>query len=194
MNNIITEIYECLRDGVSYRFMGVDYDVSDRSERIVLLEYVLTTYDISDAQAFTLSDLLLYEELTDKHPDKMTREEYPFMSEYQLARRRAGVHRRKAARGEPPVNSEVGLENAEYIGTDGIDYRYPTRRKRTLREDIWVDEHSRSRNKEVRQKYEAFVSGKTPGVFSINIETGVRTIYNEDSYNRYYNFTDIKGV
>lgn len=34
-----------------------------------------------------LADYILYDELTDTHPDKMTREEYPIMSEWQRARR-----------------------------------------------------------------------------------------------------------
>lgn len=37
-----------------------------------------------------LADFLLYEELHDTHPDKMTLAEYPIMSNHQLARRHSG--------------------------------------------------------------------------------------------------------
>ena len=59
-----------------------------------------------------LASLILYEELTDPHPDKMTREEYPIMSDSQREER---------------LGDEVSDIWAESVGTDGRDYKLPTR-------------------------------------------------------------------
>ena len=55
-----------------------------------------------------LADLLLYEELSNTHPDKMAREEYPIMSEHQLSRRHSG---------------EVSMKVAEEYGSDRRNYK-----------------------------------------------------------------------
>jgi hypothetical protein len=85
------------------------------------------------------------EELTDKHPDKITREEYPFMSDWQLDLRR---------------DNECGLKITEDTGTDGINYRTPTRRKRTSSENESVDKFAKIRNEERRKQYR---KDTTPG-------------------------------
>ncbi|EJQ06651.1 hypothetical protein ABHP49_004765 [Bacillus cereus] len=88
-----------------------------------------------------LADLLLYEELHDTHPDKMTREEYPIMSEHQLSRRHSG---------------EVSMKVAEEYGVDRRNYKPPVRRKRTRREMWQIDREAKSRNEERRKAYREF--------------------------------------
>lgn len=88
-----------------------------------------------------LADLILYEELHDTHPDKMTREEYPIMSEHQLSRRHSG---------------EVSMKVAEEYGVDRRNYKPPVRRKRTRKETWQIDRDAKSRNEERRKVYREF--------------------------------------
>ncbi|PRT35340.1 hypothetical protein [Bacillus wiedmannii] len=88
-----------------------------------------------------LADLLMHEELSDSRPDKITLEEYPILSEYQLDRRRA---------------NEVPLIAAEEYGTDGRNYKPPLRRKRTRKETWKIDRDAKSKNMERRKKYREF--------------------------------------
>lgn len=99
-----------------------------------------------------LTNLALYEELTDTTSNKATSTEYPFLSDIQLARRREGAHeaKGKTQKGEAPY---VAAAN---IGMDGRDYSVPKRRKRSIYEDTLRDATVHSRNKERRQKYEEF--------------------------------------
>lgn len=59
-----------------------------------------------------LATLILRDELTDKHPDKMTREEYPLLSDSQREER---------------IGDEVSFKWAEDVATCGRDYKLPTR-------------------------------------------------------------------
>ncbi|WP_242264899.1 hypothetical protein [Bacillus cereus group sp. BfR-BA-01422] len=88
-----------------------------------------------------LADLLLYEELHDTHPDKMTKVEYPIMSDHQLSRRHSG---------------EVSMKVAEEYGVDRRNYKPPVRRKRTRRETWKIDREAKSRNEERRRVYREF--------------------------------------
>jgi hypothetical protein len=89
-----------------------------------------------------LADLYLYEELTDTDADKITNNEFPFMSERQLARR---------------VQRSAPMTAAAYVGTDGRDYRYPIRRKRSTYELLWLDANRKAHNKERRDQYNKFI-------------------------------------
>ncbi|WP_025846526.1 hypothetical protein [Brevibacillus agri] len=115
-----------------------------RPERRALIEaltdeYVASTGERPDvAELDRLADALLYEELTDRHPDKVTREEYPIMSETQLARRQ---------------NASAPLHAAHYEATDGRNYRVPTRRRRSDYENMFVDRIAKVRNKERKRQY-----------------------------------------
>ncbi|WP_298833757.1 hypothetical protein [uncultured Planococcus sp.] len=62
-----------------------------------------------------LASLILFDDITDPHPDKMTREEYPIMSESQRDERLA---------------DEVSDVWADAVATDGRDYSLPTRENR----------------------------------------------------------------
>ncbi|WP_425594289.1 hypothetical protein [Bacillus cereus] len=98
-----------------------------------------------------LADLLLYEELHDTHPDKMTREEYPIMSEHQLSRRHSG---------------EVSMKVAEEYGSDCRNYKPPVRRKRTRKETWQIDREAKSRNEERRKAYREFTRVQAVRVYN----------------------------
>lgn len=157
-------------------------------------EYFSRTGEMPDAKALQrLEDLCIYEELTDSRPDKMALEEYPIMSDYQLARRQHGMHRKKAKEDDIPVRMEVPFSWAANYGADGKNYSYPYRRERDDYENEWVNEVSRSRNEERCDKYNAFVKGKlveyaegkfrreySKGAFTVDVATGVKVIHKED--------------
>ncbi|MCY7954767.1 hypothetical protein MOB72_08380 [Bacillus licheniformis] len=109
-----------------------------------------------------MANLIIYEELTNPHPDKMTREEYPIMSETQREER---------------IKSEASEKLAEEYGADGRNYKVPTRRKRSSYEEKFVDRAARARNKERRSRYNDFVKGRSPGQFTVNIKTGEKIIH-----------------
>jgi hypothetical protein len=169
-----------------------------RELRLVKIEqltedYFAKTGEMPDARALQrLEDLCIYEELTDSHPDKMTLEEYPIMSDYQLARRQHGMHRKKAKEDDMPVRMEVPFSWAANYGADGKNYSYPYRRERDDYENEWVNEVSKSRNEERNDKYNAFVKGKlveydgkfrreySKGSFTVDVVTGVKVIHEEN--------------
>lgn len=175
-----------LRDAVKYNtpflYNGHTYDVSDRVARNIAVNELLTTLSYNEHQLDALTTLLLYEEITNTHPDKTTNTEYPFMSETQLARRFAGVHRKKDFKGL----RETSMMSAENIGTDGVDYSYPVRKIREEKEYAFMNETMRSRNKVRRDNYNAFIKGNGDGVFTVNIETGVKTRHTADNFGAVY--------
>lgn len=125
----------------------IDKNIEDRTERIraidaLIDEYVYAIGSAPDpVQLERLSNYILREELTDKNPHKVRHMEYPIFTETQLKRRR---------------NTEAPEHAAYYIGNDGRDYRYPQRRKRSIKEMIFIDRKAKSRNKERRRKYREF--------------------------------------
>jgi hypothetical protein len=83
-------------------------------------EYVCATGERPDSgELERLSNAILYEELSDKRRNKMSIEEYPFMSDQQLERRKYGSHTRKHS----SRKHEVPLSVAAFVGIDGVDYR-----------------------------------------------------------------------
>ncbi|MFD1267588.1 hypothetical protein ACFQ3Y_09160 [Paenibacillus motobuensis] len=85
-----------------------------------------------------LTDALLYEELTDERPDKMTLEEYPIMSEHQEERRR---------------DNEYADVLAESYDASGKNRAEPVRRVRTAREQRFVEKLARKKNRERKARY-----------------------------------------
>jgi len=146
----------------------IDKNIEDRTERIRAIDALIDEYvdAIGSApdpkQLERLADYILREELTDSSKDKVSREEYPILSEWQLARRTSGKHQRK----EDAV-IEVSLSAAKYIATDGRDYRYPKRRKRTVQEMLFIDENAKIRNKERRRKYKEFTKPSKVKVYNL---------------------------
>ena len=120
-----------------------------RDERIRLIgEYIEDYYremgDVPDAAVLeALADVILHEELSDTDPDKVTNNEYPFFSEWQL------IHR-----GKRQVKDSSATK---YAATDGKFY-FKGRRPRpvSLPNDAnVVDEATerRKKNKERRKRY-----------------------------------------
>lgn len=79
----------------------------------------------NDALMKRITDVVLDEELSDKRPDKVTLEAYPILSDRQLGRRMTGSERHRNKSGA--IVTEVPLEHAMNVGTDGIDYTLPIR-------------------------------------------------------------------
>jgi hypothetical protein len=82
-----------------------------------------------------LSTLCLYEEITNPHPDKMTREEYPILSDTQQEERHG---------------DEVSFAAVGDYGTDGKSYRQPKRKT------FGIDVDKKSRNDERHRTYKEF--------------------------------------
>jgi hypothetical protein len=129
-----------------------------RELRLVKIEaltegYFAKTGEIPDEITLErLSDLCLYEELSDPDEHKVARNEYPILSETQIARRQEGKHQRK--NDNPKIEVPLGI--AENYGTDGKVHDYPTRRVRSERENRFVDKEARIRNKERKNRYAEF--------------------------------------
>ncbi|MEH6941659.1 hypothetical protein [Bacillus sp. JJ722] len=160
----------------SAKFKGTLADRGRRNQVVfgLIADYILANDRMPDVNQITrLNDILLCEEITDNHPDKMSREEYPIISETQLARRHAGVHRKNDGGGL----REVPFHLVENFGTDGMPYEYPTRRKRTRQEETCVDEKTQSRNAQRRKSYRDFINGKTAGMFTVDVQTGSKIVY-----------------
>lgn len=140
-----------------------------RELRLVKIEqmtedYYAKTREMPDDKALErLADLCLYEELTDDDEHKVAHNEYPILSETQIARRQEGKHARKTD--NPKI--EVPLKIAENFGIDGKMHDVPSRRVRSDRENRFIDKEARIRNKERKKKYEEFT--KVQPVFTYKI-------------------------
>ncbi|MEW4281782.1 hypothetical protein [Priestia megaterium] len=135
--------------------------LANRQLRIQIIEnltdcYVAATGERPEPkQLERLTDAILNEELSDRHPDKISRTEYPFMSDWQIDVRHDG---------------EASEGGAESVGTDGRNYRKPVRRKRSTSENIYVDKIAKIRNKQRKDKYVEFT--KVQPVKRWNMYTG----------------------
>ncbi|MBQ4817656.1 hypothetical protein IHP72_15485 [Bacillus pumilus] len=157
LHEAITALYERTKAGAI-----------EREERIGEIEALLATYDgTPPANALErLSDLILYEELSDTRRNKMTAEEYPIMSENQENRRKDDRHVRKRPEG---AGREVPLSDASSVDIGGRSYKRPVRK-------IWSNKDVKSRNRKLRRRYNEFVSGKSSGQFTVNIATGIKSV------------------
>lgn len=107
---------------------GPDLTRTQRIDRVAQLTdaYVIQTGERPDtSQLHRLADVILREELSDPHPDRITRNEYPIMSDRMLGRRTTGAERRRKQDGT--VTVEVPFEHASNVATDGRDYTQPIR-------------------------------------------------------------------
>lgn len=103
-------------------------------------EYIAATGRTPDGKLLErLANVILHEELTDKHPDKMSRKitadmtpdevkrhTYPIMSDSQYERRQTGGMRK--TRKDGLVVQEVPLSRAMNVAADGRNYSLPIRR------------------------------------------------------------------
>ncbi|TEA81194.1 hypothetical protein [Bacillus thuringiensis] len=146
VNTLITSLRESDSDAISNR------DIRAKEIKLLTDAYVGTVGERSEPrQLERLADLMLYEELHDTHPDKMTREEYPIMSEHQLSRRQSG---------------EVSMKVAEEYGVDRRNYKPPVRRKRTRKETWQIDREAKSSNEERRKVYREFTRVQAVRVYN----------------------------
>lgn len=170
-NDIIDKLTAAIRSRSAFIYKGAAYDVyHDRHARIMAIDHVSADYlrdcteedrSIEPVLLERLADAILYEELTDTSSAKATREEYPFLSDTQLARRRSGRHTRRTGVGRGETSIEMYESGSEkhhigggaYLSTDGRDYRIPIQRTRSINELIAIDENTVSRNKERAAQY-----------------------------------------
>lgn len=119
-------------------------DIADRGERMAAVHALTEAYIDSvgvapdPAEVERLTDYILREELTDRHPDKIARDEYPFMSDWQLGRRE---------------NHEYSLGLAETYDVAGVNRAKPERRHRTAREERFIDRAARRKNRARNAQY-----------------------------------------
>jgi len=167
VEEIVTNVKRRKSDeALRFAYEGRSYDLHARGERMALIKRVADDYVAAHAESNQvaldtwisrgcknerpapvpldsplidrLTDAVLDEELTDPHPDKVTRDEYPFMSDWQLELRR---------------DKETGLKAVEETGTDGRDYRKPSRRRRSRYENWRVDRDAHGRNAARKEQY-----------------------------------------
>ncbi len=98
-----------------------------------------------------LADLLLYEELHDKDRMKVRNNEYPFLSERQMLRRRIG---------------ETSDKMYEEYSVDKRNHKAPIRRIRSRRENRLIDRDARIRNKERRKMYREFTRVQSVRIYN----------------------------
>lgn len=127
----------------------------DSSDRLIEAYVLRTGKRPPSAQLGRLATLILRDELADPHPDKMTREEYPILSDEQHARRTEGRHIRRTNKdGKPlPNKTEIPLQAAYDYGEDGKNYRQPLRRRLSTDEALHVDRNL-SKDRDRRIQYE----------------------------------------
>lgn len=122
-------------------------NIADRGERMAAVHALTEAYIDSvgvapdPAELERLTDYILREELTNKRKNKTQDEEYPFLSERQLDRRR---------------DHEVSLWVAEAVGADGVDHRPKKRRMRSKYEHAWMDRGIRTKNAARKAKYRRY--------------------------------------
>ncbi|MGN4945197.1 hypothetical protein [Bacillus cereus group sp. MYBK104-1] len=136
VNTLITSLRESDSSAISNR------DVRAKEIKSLTDAYVEAVGERPEPkQLERLADFLLYEDLSNTHPDKMSLAEYPIMSDHQLSRRHSG---------------EVSMKVAEEYGVDRRNYKPPLRRKRTRKETWQIDRDAKSRNEERRRVYREF--------------------------------------
>lgn len=152
LHEAITALYERTKAGAL-----------EREARIVAINDLLSKYDgMPPSNALErLSDLILYEELSDTRRNKMTAEEYPIMSERMEKTRKTG---------------EASDKMAEEYDSTGTNRGVPKRRTRSPYDNLFTDRHAKARNKTARKWYNDFVNGKSSGQFTVNIATGFKTV------------------
>lgn len=155
----VDEIEEIAEQVAAEKFAGTLADRDYRKQQIdALIEdhFAETGAMPDDTQIERLTDALLCEELTDSTPYKIANTEYPFMNERMFDERAA-----KNA-------SEVAVDHEQERKITG------SRRQRSPYENALSDRKAKAQNKERRRRYNDFVSGKTDGMFTVNISTGAK--------------------
>jgi hypothetical protein len=153
---------------VAGRYAG--YDLADRAERMALIDELIESYIAAtgqrpdSVQLDRLATLCLREELTDTDSHKMRHNEYPIMSDTQLARRKDGVHQRNNGM----VYRETGFNKLRDYGADGNIHTKPIRRIRKESEQYEVESRAKSRDPERRKKYNEFIKRQPIKTYKLN--------------------------
>ena len=106
-HNDITEQFKRFRRFGTGRDARINFSIR-LTERYLALNDKIPPVSVLDR----LATLILQNELADRHPDKMARNEYPLLSDSQAEER---------------YKVERSIKAAQDIATDGIDYRVRTR-------------------------------------------------------------------
>lgn len=122
----------------------IDAKIEDRGVRMAAVEALIDEYvgavgERPDGDILEqLTDYILREELLDPNPYKVSQNDYPILSESQMQLR---------------YEREYGLELAENHGADGRSRATPTRRRRTAKEERFVDRLARMKNRKRNAQY-----------------------------------------
>jgi hypothetical protein len=122
----------------------IEKNIIDREARMTMIDGLINAYisqvprDVKRpenerpdmTQLERLANYILDEEIKDTSKNKASKYDYPFYSERQLERRRSF---------EIPISKLAGKNGESTIGTDGKNYRIPTRRKLNTHEQIKMD-------------------------------------------------------
>ena len=136
----------------------------NRAERIALIDRMISDYITKynekppKAQLERLADAIMNEELIDRHPDKMSRMEYPIMSQRQLDRR---------------YEREYGLDLAENYDINGKNYGKPERRHRIAKEQRFIDRMSQQKNRARNAQYKQDTSPGAVVTYNLRDTGGV---------------------
>ncbi|MEG7333247.1 hypothetical protein [Bacillus sp. 0102A] len=156
LHETITELYKRTKAGELSRLERIE------ETRALVNSYYDSTGEQPDITALErMANLIIYEELSNTNKNKM-REEYPIMSERMEKTRRSGE------------TSEKMAEEYDHFGKNNSK---PVRRRLSTYESIQVDKRAKARNLERRKRYSAFVNGKSPGQFTVNIATGKKVYH-----------------
>lgn len=146
---------------------------ANRTEKMAEIQqlidaYVVQTGEIPESSELErLTDAILSDELKSTYRAKATAAEYPFLSDRQLLTRN---------------NSETPISAAHYHGSNGSDYRIPTKRKRSWYENSRIDKKAKIRNDERRKQYRM---DTTPGpVVTYTMSPEDVTAYLTEKYGR----------
>lgn len=142
----------------------IDTKIEDRDERMTAVqalidEYIAEVGERPDGDVLErLTDYILREELTDDNSHKVAHNEYPFLSESQMQLR---------------YEREYGLELAENHDADGRNRATPTRRRRTAKEERFVDRLARMKNRKRNAQYKRDTSPGPVEAYNLRDTGGV---------------------
>lgn len=123
----ITDLRECVE------MLEAMAPVTSRKKRMAEVErltdeYIASTGLVPDGALLErMTNVILHEELTDNDEHKMSRNEYPIMSDSMYERRVEGKHQSSSKRKDKLIFREVPLSHAMNRGIDGKDYNVPSR-------------------------------------------------------------------
>lgn len=109
-----------------------------REQRIIVIgSYLESYYDLNgrhpnDDDLGRLADAILWEELRDPDPDKVTNNEYPFFSEWQIILRDKRLAK---------------MIDVDTFGSDRQNHRIPTKKPRTFSENAAIERQRKKANK-----------------------------------------------